>query len=82
MPVKYEVAASTGTYTDKNGQEKRRWTKCGVVMETDKGLSLKLEVIPVESNGWFSLFEPKERSEQPVELSNKTLAEVEDDIPF
>jgi hypothetical protein len=43
MGIKYEVIANGGSYTNKDGQEKRRWIKCGVVMEGQKGLSLKLE---------------------------------------
>jgi len=56
MSVQYEVMASTGSYTDKNGQEKKRWVKCGVVMATKSGgLALKMETMPVGGDGWFSL---------------------------
>lgn len=80
--VVYEVAAKTGKYIDKNGQEKNRWTKCGVILQGEKGLSLKLEVIPVGFDGWLSLFEPKERQQ-----NNSNNAPAGDDfagqdIPF
>jgi hypothetical protein len=82
MAIKFEVLAKTGTYTDKNGQEKNRWAKCGVVMETAKGMSLKLETMPVGSDGWFILSEPREREDQPTRKSvNKAIAE-DDDVPF
>lgn len=78
--VKYEVIASTGTYTDKNGQEKKRWQKCGVVMETKNGgLALKLEVLPINSEGWFTLTEPKEyEPKKPAQ----NLSDVQDDVPW
>lgn len=82
--VKYEVIASTGKYTDKNGQEKNRWQKCGVVMETKNGgLALKLEVMPIGSEGWFVLAEPKPKDDAPPKNSPKgDLSNLDDDIPF
>ena len=71
--------ARTGSYTDRDGNEKSRWTKCGVVFESSNGLSLKLESVPVGNdwNGFFSLFEPKPRT-QPAPAS----PEFDDDVPF
>lgn len=71
MGIKYEVIANAGTYTNKEGVEKKRWLKCGIVMEGQKGLSLKLESIPVGSDGWFILSEPREKS-----------MDSKDDLPF
>jgi len=85
MPVKFEVIAKTGTYTDKNGQEKNRWTKCGAVMETSKGLSLKLESLPIGSDGWFILSEPKPKDDaEPVQKDSRqgNLNNIDSDIPF
>ena len=82
MSIAYEVMASTGSYTDKNGQEKRRWMKCGIVMNTKTGgLALKLEAVPVGSDGWFSLFEPKAKDEQPRQRQ-ASIADEEDSAPF
>jgi len=61
MGIKYEVVANGGTYTNKNGEEKKRWVKCGVVMENDRGLSLKMESVPVGWDGWAILSEPREK---------------------
>ena len=59
MAIKrFKVVAATGTYTDAEGVEKRRYMNCGVVFENEKGLLLKLESLPIGSNGWFYLFEP------------------------
>lgn len=61
--LKFELMASNGTY-QKDGEEKKRWVRCGTCFENDKGqLSIKLDVVPAgpEWSGWFSLFEPKEQ---------------------
>lgn len=61
MGIKYEVVANGGTYTNKNGEEKKRWIKCGIVMETERGLSIKMESVPVGWDGWAILSEPREK---------------------
>jgi hypothetical protein len=67
MAIKrYDVVAVTGTYTDRNGNERKRYLNCGVVFETDKGLSLKLEALPVGHDGWFQLYEPRSEEQQAV----------------
>ena len=82
MSIQYEVMASTGTYTDKNGQEKRRWLKCGIVMSTKTGgLAMKLEAVPVGSDGWFSLFEPKAKDDVAPRRAS-SVADMADDAPF
>jgi hypothetical protein len=63
MGIAYEVTATTGTYTDSQGQEKRRYTKMGVVLETKNGLALKLESIPVGWDGFAYLNEPRGQGE-------------------
>ena len=61
--VKYDVVAITGTYQDPNtGQEKKKYVTCGRVIENDKGFSLKLDVVPINSEGWFNLWEPKKKN--------------------
>lgn len=59
--VKYEVTAITGKYKDASGAEKNRYTRMGVVIQTDKGFSLKLEAIPVGWDGWAMLQEPRSK---------------------
>lgn len=85
MSIQYEVMASTGSYTDKNGQEKKRWVKCGIVMTTKSGgLALKLETMPVGSDGWFSLFEPKPKDDfaQAPRKQAASAADMDSDVPF
>lgn len=83
--VKYEAIAKTGTYKDASGAEKTRFHKCGVVFESAKGLSLKLDSIPVGFDGWLSLREPRPKDSPrsaPVATPPKTDGFENDDIPF
>lgn len=57
----YDVVAVTGEYTDRDGNTKKKYMNCGAVFQTDKGMSIKLEVLPIEFNGWLSLYEPKQK---------------------
>ena len=87
MAIVYEAIAITGTYTDKNGEEKKRWVKCGVVMSTKAGgLALKLEALPTVFDGWITLAEPKEtESDAPpaAKATRSTRPSLTDDqIPF
>ena len=86
MAIKrYDVVAVTGTYLDAEGMEKRRYLNCGAVFENEKGLSLKLEALPVEGNGWFYLFEPRRKSASAKPAATKAEAktpELDDDLPF
>ena len=68
MGIKYEVVANGGTYTNRDGVEKKRWIKCGVVMEGEKGLSIKMENIPVGWDGWAILSEPREKPQQDSDV--------------
>lgn len=76
MGVKYEVTAITGKYTDKEGKEKNRYTKVGVVVESKNGPMLKLESVPLGWDGWAYLNEPKDEPRQAKP------APVDDDAPF
>lgn len=72
--LRYEVCVA-----DKR-QEKTYWRKIGVVLQTDKGFSLKLEAVPVGWDGWASLFEPKAKEDKPA--SKDPMADMKDDIPW
>lgn len=52
--VRYDVCVA-----QKGKDDKTFWRKIGVVLQGDKGFSMKLESIPVAWDGWASLFEPK-----------------------
>lgn len=81
---KYDVVAIVGKRRD----DKPNYVNCGVVIQTEKGFSLKLNSIPAgnEWNGWFSLFEPRPRGEQPAskpaDNAPPASTDLDDDIPF
>ncbi len=59
--IAYDACIRTGTY-QKDGQEKINWLKIGAVFESDKGLSLKLDALPVGGSPegcWIKLFPAK-----------------------
>lgn len=83
----YDVIAKGGEYKDRDGNTKQRFHKCGVVFESDKGLSLKLESLPlVGFDGWLSLKVPQPKTgSQPAPARAPTPAAADDfgdDIPF
>lgn len=87
MAIKYEVTAVTGKYTDKQGNEKNRYTKMGVIMETKNGFALKIEAIPVAWDGWAYLNEPQAKDAREggnkASKANQPISdENEDRIPF
>lgn len=69
MPKLYDIMAPIGKY-EKNGQEKTRWLKCGMVVQTQAGkLAIKLEGLPVapmpaegatDAGLWLQCFEPNQ----------------------
>jgi hypothetical protein len=88
MSIKYEACARGEKYTTADGQEKQRWIKCGIVIDGKNGLSLKLESIPVNFDGWLSFFEPKPREEQRPQRQQRPqqrqsgFDDMSDDVPF
>lgn len=79
---KYDVVAIVGKRKD----DKPNYVNCGVVIQTDRGFSLKLNSIPAgnEWNGWFSLFEPRPKNGEQQQQSSGPPAskDFDDDIPF
>lgn len=85
MSVTYEVTAITGKYTNRDGQEKSRYLKIGVVIETKNGPMLKLEAIPTGWDGFAYLNEPREREEKQSQRPSRggqQAAHDFDDAPF
>jgi hypothetical protein len=84
MSIVYDAIVKTGTY-QKDGVEKNKWTKVGVVMKTKQGgLALKLDTIPTNGdwNGWISLSEPRAKDGAPTQAVSQPVAELSDDVPF
>lgn len=84
--LRFEAVAVVG---ERDG--KKVYQKLGTVWESDKGLSLKLDVLPVGVpgwNGWVSFYEPKPK--QGVQTQGKPAGKAPDvfeddnlsDVPF
>lgn len=84
MKKVFDAVVVTGKYT-KDGQEKNRYLTVGAVFEGDKGLSMKLEALPVAGfNGWINFYEPKgdaPRKEAPA-ATQADAGDFSDSIPF
>lgn len=85
-----DVCAPTGKYI-KDGEEKTSWMKCGVIMQTDNGLRIKLDGIPVggtEQGIWLSVFEKEGRKQgsggqtSQNQSQGRSQQTDQDDIPF
>lgn len=61
MAKRYDVVA-TIEYEKKDGTAGKSYVRCGSAFEGDKGISIKLDSVPVSPdwNGWLSLYEPRE----------------------
>jgi hypothetical protein len=78
------LVAAGGTYETASGEQKTRWIRCGVALETDKGIRLKLESLPVgvDWDGWLSVFEEtQEQPNQPARVPGST-TDPSPSIPF
>lgn len=82
MAIRYDAIAKNGTYT-KDGVEKNKWVKVGVVVDTKNGgLALKIEQLPVPFDGWLQLAEPKAKESAPQQEAPQVSESNPDDIPF
>ena len=78
MEITKELVAKAGTYTNKQGEEKTRYLKIGVKMETDKGTMYKFESLPLSFDGWVYERDIQEKTAP----SAKPVADLSDDVPF
>jgi len=81
---KYDVMHAE-KYTS-GGEEKTRWVRCGAVLQKrGGGFALKLDVIPISSDGWFQLFEPRDEQQTKKQAPRQQQAapdDPDDSIPF
>lgn len=92
----YDAVATIGKYTDKQGNEKKRYIPVGKVFESESGgLSLKLDAVPVDQewSGWISFFVPKDKEASSPSQHSEAKANAyqpqgtaggfdESDVPF
>lgn len=73
-------------YTDRSGNEKKRYTNIGALFtRPDGSMAIKLEAIPVNFTGWISLYVPKPKDGEQRQESRHAAdqaGELNDDIPF
>lgn len=73
-------------YTDKDGNKKTSWLRCGTLLEHDGKTKVKLEALPINFNGWLQAFEPRTKDAKPKKEAAKPkkgeVADPDDDIPF
>jgi hypothetical protein len=76
------IVVITGTYTNKDGQEKKRYQTIGSLFEDGENLKIKLDTIPLVDGGWTgwaNCYELEERAEKPRKSS---FDDMPSDIPF
>jgi hypothetical protein len=83
MAIKYLVKAATSEYTDKEGNQKKRYTTIGAVFESKHGLMMSLESIPLfglkEGKLLCYLNEPEDKAIATTQVSKSF---VDDSTPF
>lgn len=81
MAKRYDVVA-TMKFTKKDGTEGKSYTRCGAAFEGDKGISIKLDSVPISPDwdGWLSLYEPKEK--EAAKPAERSASEDDGPIPF
>jgi hypothetical protein len=84
MAVKYDLIAGGEKYVGTDGKEKRKNIHCGVVMENKYGgLSIKVESLPINFDGWLNTREPKPReAAQNTGTKPANFDDMESDVPF
>ena len=83
MAKVYDVIATVGEYTNKQGETKKRYLNIGSVIESDKGMSIKIESIPVGWTGWAGLYVPKEKEQAaPAKQQSSGFTDIDSDLPF
>lgn len=84
MSKRYDVVA-TLRFTKRDGTEGKSYARCGTAFEGPKGISIKLDSVPVSKDwdGWLSLYEPKEKAAEPANAAPARRADRDDEpIPF
>jgi hypothetical protein len=78
-----KIVFPNGTY-QKDGVEKTSWLRCGALIQTDKGMRIKLDALPVNmQEGWFQVFEEDDKPNQGGgQATQKPKTESQEDIPF
>lgn len=77
-----EISIITGTYKDKNGQDKKRYQTIGNLFEDGEYLKIKIDVMPLIKggwDGWANCYDIEERTDKPRKMG---FEDMPNDIPF
>jgi hypothetical protein len=82
-----DVTVIVGTYTNAQGQEKRRYKTIGAIYQTKTGQQLKIDQFPIVEggwNGWAYLNDPKPTEAETFRKPTRTenFDDLSDDAPF
>ena len=78
-----EISVITGTYKDKNGQEKKRYQTIGNLFEDGEYLKIKIDVIPLVKGGWEGWANCYDIDEEKAHKVPKgSFDDMPNDIPF
>ena len=82
MSNKLDLIAVVGEYTDAQGNPKKRFSKIGTLWDKgQQGISLKIDHIPVNWDGWLSAkppLEPRTPQRQAAPMPD----DLDNEIPF
>ena len=82
MSTKLDLIAVVGEYTDAQGNNKKRFSKIGTLWDKgQQGISLKIDHIPVNWDGWLSAkppLEPRTPQRQAAPMPD----DLDNEIPF
>jgi hypothetical protein len=78
-----EVTAVMGEYVNAQGETKKKYMKIGAIIDSKHGPMLKLDLVPLEWNGYAYINEPydKEKPKGDARLLRRS-EPMDDDIPF
>ena len=72
MAVLKEIKVVTGTYKNAKGEEKKRYIRIGLIIDTKNGPMLKLDVMPIYAgwDGWAYMDDPKPKEYKGLPADN------------
>lgn len=80
-----ELTVITGTYTNKEGQQKNRYQRIGSIIDTKNGPMGKIDVIPLKEggwDGWFYINEPRDdQPRQQPQRRSSGFDDMDSDLP-
>ena len=86
--IKKEISCVVGTYTNKDGVEKKRYQRIGSIIETRNGEMLKLDNIPLVQGGWDGwcyIQDPRPKTDLPSQTQRRQdsgFDDMDSDLPF